>query len=200
MTTRTRRTIVIVLVVCAILAGGAAATILLWPQPAPPDIATQSEQDVVRYVASEQFSKLPEPKRQVYLQAVADRFEGRPPDMRDVELSDEQRDRLRENVRPMFRQRMEQRIDAFFALPEEQRDAYLDDMIDRMQEMRNRRPRDAGRGDRQGRRGGGFTPERMKQRLENTPPDRRAKMAEFFRAMRQRMEDRGIEPPGRVRG
>ena len=42
---------------------------------------------------------------------------------------------------------------------------------------------------RRGRRG--FTPERMKQRIENTPPEHRAKMVEVFKAMRERKKQRG---------
>jgi len=49
----------------------------------------------------------------------------------------------------------------------------------------------------QERRGPGerFSPQRIKERIESTPPEDQAKRAEFFKAVRKRMEERGITFP-----
>jgi len=104
-------------------------------------------------------------------------------------------------------QRMEERMDQFFALsPEEQQDA-LDEQIDRMERWRQRR--EQGNGNREqsgrgrggpdrGRRGDGpRDPNEWRRRmLDSTSPELRAKFTEFSRLMSDRRKERGLPPGG----
>ena len=176
--------------VLAISALGLGYTV--WPSR-PPDPAG-SPQDVAAYVASNKFARLSADDKQAYLrQAGPGLFRS------SRELSDEQRQKLRENIGPVFRQGMEDRINKYFELPPEEQIAYLDEMIDRMEAMRQAHPPRASAGsDGQNQRPrgrGGFTPARMKNRIENTSPEHRAKMAAFRKAMSERRKQRGLSGP-----
>lgn len=157
----------------------------------------------------------------------------------DANASDEERQKtgermreLRENmtqeqrreVGNVFRERMFQRTREFAALPEEERNAFLDEDIDRMEQMRQRF-RDRGdrggrgggpgaEGGRGGQRGGGegrggegrggrgdranMTEEerdsRRRQRTDSISPEDKAYMGEYFKAIAARREERGMEP------
>lgn len=111
---------------------------------------------------------------------------------------------------------MQQRMDTYFALKTDaERSKYLDKMIDEMQSrMREWQSRAATRpgGDPRGpggdrRRGDGPTSQpsddqrkereqRRAARADATPTAQKAQRAEFMAAMRKRMEQRGIQPPG----
>ncbi|MGC9454093.1 MAG: hypothetical protein ACP5HU_04445 [Phycisphaerae bacterium] len=199
------------------VAGGAIAVgcgaILLWAGlSGPPDPEKQSPEEVVEYLASEDFGKLSTERKREYLEQAreAGRLQGRRM-MSGQDLSDEQRQQYFENMADVGRQHMRERLDEFFALPQEQRTEFIDRMLDRFQN-RPMRPADErspaasaegddssdGAGD--GRRSrGGFTAEHMKRMIENTDPEDRARMAEFVKAMQKRMEERGISPPWRRR-
>ncbi len=93
---------------------------------------------------------------------------------------------LRENVRQTFRDEMMKRIDEYFALPESERDAYLEKM---RAEMRPPGP-PPGEGGPPGRRDGersGSSLARIKEHIENSTPEERSKMARFHREMRSKM-------------
>jgi len=111
---------------------------------------------------------------------------------------------------------LDYQMDTYFSLPAEQKTPFLDQMIDKMQAMRNdmeqarasmpRRPPDANgqngprgqsRQNAQGGRGGGRTPDpsRMRARSERGTPEQRAKREQFFTDMRKRAEQRGIPVP-----
>jgi len=168
-----------------------------------PDVAAAPPEEVAKYMASEEFGKLSEAERRDYIEKLRDARE--PQEQRRLmrsgaELSDEERRQLRANVAPVFQKMMEDRIDRYFALPASQQQAYLDEMIDQMQQFVAQRPaarptpREASGSSSEpaGGRGRGFTPERLKQRIETTDPAKRAKFVEFFKAFRRRMEERGI--------
>ena len=142
--------------------------------------------------------------------------------MREIgeNLPEEQRREVFREMGNQFRQRMTERVREFAALPEEERNAFLDRDIDRFEEMRKgweqrRRERDqggdqAGGGGREGRGGAGGpggpggrgdrprTEEdreaRRRARLDNTSAEDRAHMMEYFKAINQRREERGLEP------
>lgn len=123
----------------------------------------------------------------------------------------------RQYSRAAMGQAMETRMTQFFETPPEQRTAYLDKMIDDMQErMKQRPPREARaggggpsshvsgsnqgdasqQGSGQNARSGGSTrrgPEGMRARQERSTPEQRAKRTEFFEAMQSRMKERGID-------
>jgi hypothetical protein len=135
-----------------------------------------------------------------------------------VDAGEVSRDAMREAMGDAMRQRMEKVVDDYFALPESQREKYLDQQIDEFERMRQRweseranRPSTQpgatpGEGrDGRGPRADGERPttqemeqrreemrQRMAERMANTPPDRRAKMAEFFAAMQKRRAERGL--------
>jgi len=196
-------------------AGIVAGAVWLWPEPTPPDPAVQTSQDVTKYMASKEFGKLDLDARQQYLEAARatgtnQGFFRRP----SGDLTDEERRQLRQNMRPMMQQMMTERVTKYFELPPAEQVAYLDQMIDGMQAMRKQREQrraereasgeTSGEGNRQRgdgrRRGRGFTPERMKRMIENTPPERRAQFVEFRKAMVARMQARGIDTSGGFHG
>lgn len=174
------------LAICLLVAFGAVVTLAIWPSN-PPDPATQSPDQIAKYIASKKFARLDQTEKQNYLSQT-----GRGLFRSARGLSNEERQKMRENIGPLFRRQMEARVDRYLELPPEERTAHLDEMIDRMEAMRQAMPEQPS-GPRPGRRG--FTPERMKRMLENTPPESRAKFVEFMKDFRQRMNERGISPP-----
>lgn len=196
-----------------LLAGGGLAWLLSEPS-VPPEPPTDDPKQLVEIMASKQFASLNDQQKQAYMQKLAGEGSPRQAFRAARELPDEQRQQFRENVGSMMRQQFEQRIDAYFALAPEQRDAYLDEQIDQMQAHRQQRQArraeqttssgetgsDAQRRPRRDGPRRGFTPDRMKRRIEHSDPERRAKFMEYMKAMRERMEARGIEPPHHSRG
>lgn len=188
---------------------------------APPDAAVQ---DVAAYLSSEEFAALDESQRETYIGRVAEEFAEK--DLgslfrrrgRDGEKpSEEERKRRRSVMRPLMQKIREKQLDKFFALPEKEKVKYLDRQIDRMLEQRKewqkrREERQKakkadpkpgstssakstrGTGPRRGRR---FTPARIKQRIETTSPEERARREAYWRALRERMKSRGIKGPRR---
>ncbi|MDT8391051.1 MAG: hypothetical protein RRC34_11140 [Lentisphaeria bacterium] len=138
------------------------------------------------------------------------------------ELSDEEKQRLRTNSREIFSAMHKKRMDDYFALPKEDQVAYLDKMIDEMaargaewqkaraerekqraEDMKDtpsaspvedkpprEKPRERSPEERKER-----SMAHMKERIETTDPEERAKRIEFMKAMRERMEARKIEMP-----
>lgn len=232
---RHRRWVLVLAILVA--AGGATAGYLLLRTPAAPDPATLEPEQLVQYMASPAFAEQSDAVKQKYFQALRPgrggeergrsgqpttrRTDGadandaqRRADFRRMrafmraDLTEDQRRQLMENMRPMFEQRMRERMQEFAQLEGEQRTAYLDEIIDRWANRPPRPPRPEGqRSGRQrdgndrrrhsGRRG--FTPDRLRAMIEHAPADVRALHMEFRKALRQRMQERGIEPrrPGR---
>jgi len=128
---------------------------------------------------------------------------------KERELSDDQRQQLRESGRPMFQQMMNQRMDKFFTMSPEEQTAELDRMIDRMKEWRKNRESSSNDGNSEGARGRGGRgwggregstqdrDQRRKERLDRSTPELRGKMDRFRDMMNERREERGLEPsPG----
>jgi hypothetical protein len=208
--------------VVVVAAGVALVVWAPWSRTAP-DPANQTPEQTVAYMASDAFGKLSVEQQDAYVSAAREAHgaEGRRAFFRG-DLDDDQRERLRDNMREVMRRRMRQRLDAFFELPEEQRNEYLDRILDGFG-RRRRPPGDDGgppppqrgeatastggdsggdaNGDGDGRRRGrrGITPEGMKRMIENSDPEDRARMAEFMKALRKRARERGISPRGRRR-
>jgi len=111
--------------------------------------------------------------------------------------------------RSVMRKSMQQQFDntltEYFALQGKDRTAYLDDIIDRMGQMRQQWRKRRGQDKKQSEQRPRRTPsaERMRERTESMEPERLARMAEFMNAMQKRMKDRGIKggfgPGGRGR-
>lgn len=146
-----------------------------------------------------------------------------------VDAGQVSRDQMRSAMGSAFEQEADRRMNEYFGLPEQDRDKYLDGLIDemreRMEEWQRRRaeqgdrPREEGRGE--GRGEGPAEPateeeraqreaerEERRQQMEqrraerdaSTPPDVRAKRAEFRAALMRRALERGIQMPGGGRG
>ena len=198
---------------CAVVA--AVAVILLRaPSRPPPNPQDLSPADTARYLASDSFRTLPMWEKRAYMERLRDERRRRSaeegeagrPDRVFEELSEEERENLRRNVRRVFMEMMRDAVNEYFELPEMERTAYLDERIDEFRARGGARrgpgrgapdgesDRGAGGSARSGRRGP--TPERMGRMMRRTDPEMRAKMIEFRRAMRERMEERGISPPG----
>lgn len=225
-----RKAVSIVTIGVVLAAGIAGGAYLLWPRPAPepaeppPDPSAQKPQEALKYMASEAFEKLDDKAKKEYFDQVREASGGRGFGFRGrgADLTDEERERLRQNVRPLAIKAMEDRMNAYFELPAEEKTAYLDDIIDRMQagrEAREERRReraeaaeaapdaetanaattDASNTPRRDRHRRRFTPERMKTRIETSEPEQRARRVEFFKALRNRAEERGVDFHGRRR-
>lgn len=123
-------------------------------------------------------------------------------------LSDDQRRQLFEPMMQARQAEMQQRVYALMSMPESQRRKEIDNWIDEMEQRRSQW---------QGRRGGGGSPpgggggpprgemtsaqraQRGKGRLDRSTPEMRAAMTQFFKMVRERREERGMEPIGRFR-
>jgi hypothetical protein len=162
-------------------------------------------------VSSERFGALAIDERTAYFeQVLAGRTTGARDLLRPADLAEPERRRLRENLAPVVRQMHKRRMNRYFELPPEERTAYLDELIDEMRRHAGAGPGGSGP-DRAGRRPArrsaedgppppgpprGLTPERIKRHIESTSPEDRARFMQFHKAVRRRMEERGIEPPG----
>ncbi|MEK6677618.1 MAG: hypothetical protein AABZ47_18445 [Planctomycetota bacterium] len=135
-------------------------------------------------------------------------------DLRDREdLTDEQRQKLRDNMREVFQSRMKENVDEYFAATPEQQNDVLDKQLDAFQEQMNRWEeqrkqfeKDRKPGDEERWRGnpGDQTQQERKTRSESRNPDQMARMMTYFAAMQKRANERGIKlpqwGPGRGRG
>lgn len=184
----------------------------------PPVPEQASRQEVLKFLASEEFGQLKKDEQRQYLSALRKTREQAPGpgDKREErqsvfrELNDKQRERLRSNMREVHGTMMKERLDKYYALPAEQRTAYLDNIIDRMQQhMQRRRAPDNQPG---ATRTNGNEPRRrdsdsgkrpdwksriqahIKNHIETSDPETRARMTQFRLELRKRMEERGIEP------
>jgi hypothetical protein len=139
------------------------------------------------------------------------------------DLSPEQRHEVMEQGRAYFERRMDERVNAYFALPKEQRTAYLDKQIKEMED--HRKQMEANRPQGQGGSGGGpggpgGTPPgaggpppggppqggppsgnnadarllRRNQRLDSSTAEQRAKRSAYFAQLQQRRSELGLPP------
>jgi len=208
-----RQNAMVALAAVTLMAAVAGLGLWLRATPEPPVVGPRPErqtpEEVVRYLASPAYEELDPKSREAYFEGAVNRFDQENvnwPALADP-LSEEERQRLQRNARPLLRQMMERRVDRYFELPPEERTAYLDEMIDQMEarfraaHARRARseegPRAAAeatpdRGPPHPRRGR-FTPARLKQIIENTPPEKRARFVEFMKVARRRRIERGIK-------
>ena len=141
--------------------------------------------------------------------------------MQDKNLSDAQRNQLRDDFRQNMRSmtddqrraffdanrgqwtgRMQQRMDEYFAMSKADQQKRLDDIINRAVAARNSPQQGNGqaanRGNRGGNRGGrnmtdAQREQRSKERLDRTSPKMRAQVAEFRKQLDTRAQQRGIQ-------
>jgi hypothetical protein len=120
-------------------------------------------------------------------------------------LSDDQRRAFFDANRGQWMQRVQQRMDEFFALAPADQQKRLDEILNQMQQRRLNRPNDGARDGRRDGRGRGDwanmteaqRDERAKRRLDRTSPKLRAQFSEFRRRLDERSKERGMgEVPG----
>ena len=128
--------------------------------------------------------------------------------MRRDDLTDEQRRQVAENMRKVWEDTMQKRVDEYYAAAsDEDRKAILDRQIDefeqRRKEWEERRKQDEKKTGKDGaERGPGFrglfgpqSKEERKERSESRDPDKAARQMAYFAAVRERMSERGIKAP-----
>lgn len=137
--------------------------------------------------------ELPPEKRRETFEAIRTAVEALPEEKREIA-----RDELREG----FRARRTEMLNEWFAAPEEEKTAKIDELLDRIVARRNSGERGGpprggpgGRGDRPN--DADSRNARRKERLNASTPEMRAKMGEFRDALRERADERGIELGGR---
>ncbi|MDZ4780689.1 MAG: hypothetical protein SGJ19_10585 [Planctomycetia bacterium] len=138
------------------------------------------------------------------------------------QLTDEQRRELFQNMRAPFQERMRAAVDGYFAVPDAQRRAYLDQQIREMEkrraEMQQRFAQRPPSGENRGPNGGGFPggggrggpPSgdtrdggrggagggpgggRERAMLDHSTPTERARSTEYFSAMEKRRKELGL--------
>ncbi len=185
-----KRKVVVAAVVIVLLAAGAAWALGMF--------GGDAEFAELNQMRAQMFANrdLPDAERQQLREQFRTRIDG---------LSEADRRRFFESSRGDWMQHAQERMDEFFALPEAERQARLDEMIDHMLERQRQRAQnpDAGnRGPGRGGRGGWANltdaqrEQRAKQRLDRSTPKMRAQRDEFRRQMTQRMEERGVQSDG----
>ncbi|OGV52887.1 MAG: hypothetical protein A2017_17150 [Lentisphaerae bacterium GWF2_44_16] len=187
----------IVLIAVAYVLGISCAGYYYFKRPVSPPVENSS--DAVKYMASAEFKKLSADERKAYFKGVNEQLgEGRGAFFKEASsLSENERKQLRENTGSIFRSMMNERVNKYFALPKEERSAYLDKMIDEMEKRRKDGPPPGsppgenkdGKNDRRGDKGGPSV-ERMKKHIEGTSSSDRAKNIQFMMDMRARMQER----------
>ena len=185
-------------------------TVLLWPESVPPkapEVQKQTAKETAVFLASADFDKLDINSRQNYMEKVlADTAQHADIWAARKVLSDDQRKRLEQNMRPVFKKMIETRIDHYFTLPEEQREDYLDELIDQAmalrdnwEKIRKNDPPDAKYRRHRKNRGQHGPPQMRSQQgfqkfLAKTTPQERSKLIRFSLAAVKRLNERGLLP------
>src|SRR3954452_2640886 len=140
--------------------------------------------------------------------------------MQDKDLSDAQRNQLRDDFRQNMRSmtddqrraffdanrdqwtgRIQQRMDEYFAMSKADQQKRLDEILNRMAQGRNSAQQNTNGGNRSANnnRGGGRNmsdaqrEQRSKERLDRTSPKMRAQFAEFRKQLENRAQQRGVQ-------
>ncbi len=199
-----KKTIIISVALVAglgLISGIVALTGSKTPQTAPnPKVQTAESQ--LQYLASKEFGKLPNSEKGKYVKSLDRRelFKN------SIKMSGEAKKQLRSNIGSVFRAMMKERVDEYSQLTtKEEKNAYLDKIIDKMAAFRKERNATMSAEDKkkwEERRAeyGNHTRslDRIKNRIETSDPKERAERTEFFINMRNRMDERGITPPPMV--
>jgi cell division protein FtsN len=108
---------------------------------------------------------------------------------------------LRDDMRAQGRKRFEERLKQFFKMSPPQRNAFLDEEINRQEAMRKQF--EANRGQMQRGNNPSSRPtsqedreRRRKERLDQTTPEERAMRSQYFEALKQRRQQRGMPAGG----
>lgn len=162
-----------------------------------PDPTLQSKTAIAKYLASDEFSKLSKEEKSKYFAKADTELDGER--LPREGLSDAEKKKLRENMGPLMHEKFNNRIKEYFKLSPEEKKAFLDKMAEEMKKRRESGERPPGGP-------GGGTPgannnqtannnttpaqppagpsaDRIRNRVENTPPEERAMHAQFMKDM-----------------
>lgn len=128
-----------------------------------------------------------------------------------TDLTDEQREKIRENGREVMEQRMQDNADEWYKASKEEREKIISRQIDemmkrfeRMQKEREERDAKMSEEDKEKerqkwqermKRGDSMTQAERKSRSESRSPDASARMMAYRQAVRDQMQQKGIQPP-----
>jgi isopenicillin N synthase-like dioxygenase len=168
--------------------------------PEPPDPKQLGDRQKIAYMASKEFTRLPEQEKINYMRKVGRSRSGY------RQLNEQERQAVSKNTSQIRQKQMKERLNKFFEMSEEEQNAYLDERIARRKKWRE------ARGARRSQQGSGNGSNsradnrnssnnnnngannnrsynrsaRRQSRLENTDSTTRAQMAEIRRRMRER--------------
>ncbi len=169
---------------------------------------------VSRYMLTQEYASLSAKEKQAFQDQVvaaysdpalpipmmmAEGEEGDRP-MGGQNLTEAQREYLRQEAEPVMQRVEENRLARFFELSETEQDAIIDAHIDRMVAHMAEHARSGGGRGRDGRGNRGQVtdyPTRHLRRMNMGSPETRAQWQEFGRRLHARMEERGVESPWR---
>ncbi|MBN2640605.1 MAG: hypothetical protein JXR78_03035, partial [Victivallales bacterium] len=187
------RKTVIVISVFVLLAAVLAGILYSFSGNTAPDPAQMGEEDAVKFVATKKFASLPVEEKQKYMQKMREKNpDRRGPPAAFNKLTDSERKAVHANMLQVMQKGMAERAKQFCAMSQEEKNAFLDKMIEdmnkRRQEMEQRRAADANNPNANnnhrppGGGGGAF----MQGMLENTSATSRAQIHEMMKAMHER--------------
>ena len=169
-----------------LLTGLGIATYLLWPARLPADDAPPAE--VIKFMATDQFARLSDDRKQRYVGMLARNFLGAL--VAAQSIPEETQDLAFANAMQAM---WNQRLDEWLKLDAKGKEAFVQKALQQRRDGAATRPSAspgavAGAARRFGHQN--ITPERQKRFIENMPPDRRAAMAEMMGAMRKAREQK----------
>ena len=184
---------------------GAALLYARWQPPQVPDWDRLTPEKAVAFMSQENFNRLSTQQRLEFGNQLFAKMSEAPPENRrellsGATLSDPQKERLRDNRRLLFRERRLEQARQYRQLPSDQREAFLDSVLDQRPGRRsfrrggNRGDRSVGRGDRgrgsSRRRDPAAFENRIRHRIAESDPSDRAMMLQFRKALRERRRQR----------
>lgn len=179
----TRKIIVSVVGLIAVIAAGITAY-KMWPERLPSPNASAPE--LVKYITTDQFAKLPLDKQEIYVETLMK--QGFPTIIMAAQqagLTPEERQRGLENAMQAGMQiRWGRHLDKWVKLDAKGKAEYVKQVVAQM-------PKRPPGMDPRAKSNRFMTPERQKNFIESMSPDRRAEMAEFMSAMRAANGDSG---------
>lgn len=193
---------------CILIAGIVTAAVFLH-KTKPPVPTSQNAKQVAKFIASNQFAKMDSNAKKQYMDEMS-----QDPELRQAmwshrdNLSEQERSAMRQNMRAVREQQMQERMDKYFSLKtKEEKNKMLDDILSEMQKHRQERPQgerprreapttqpqNGGQG---GPGGNGASREsRRKTHIESTSPQVRAQRRQFRADLMARAQELGIPMP-----
>jgi len=187
-------------------------TVAAMTDRAPRDLASGDTTRVLDALATMDKDALSDERNQQLRRKAFETLKGAPLEqvfdrLHSDDLTDAQREHLEDNLRQLMREDMERKVNEYFAATTDQeRDRILDQHIDDFKRFRERMrayrekikddPKRQADADRRRSRRWAPSKQQRKDRMENTSPDRRARMFQYFMKMRARAEKRGEDMGG----